>query len=157
MDDTIKLVRLQSGEDIIASIHPEEGGESVTLDNPMTVIFKRLPTGRAIMMMAPWLPIELIEVNSATLYTADILTIIDPKPSMMQYYSNAVEEAHELMSDTDSDVEEALSSGRNDADDSDFMEQLSASHDDGMDEEDEDLDRMNEILKGTASKKRLLH
>jgi hypothetical protein len=158
MDDIIKLVRLQSGEDIIASIHPEEGGESVTLDNPMTVIFKRLPTGRAVMMMAPWLPIELIEVNSATLYTADILTIVEPKASMIQYYSNAVDEAHEIMNDTDDEVEDALTSGRNDANDSDFMEQLSASHDEeNDDEEDFELDRMNEILKGTGSKKKLLH
>jgi hypothetical protein len=156
MDNIIKLIRLQSGEDIIASIHPEEDGESVTLGNPMTVIFKRLPTGRAVMMMAPWLPIELIEINSATLYIADILTTIEPKASMIQYYANAVDEAHDIMNDAD-EVDEALSSGRNDANDSDFMEQMNDSQEEEPDDEEFDQERLNEMLKGTSSKKKLLH
>lgn len=156
MDNTVKLLRLQSGEDIIADIIEDEQHDAVLVSNPMTVIFKRLPTGRAVMMMAPWLPIELIEVNAATLYTADILTIIEPKASMIEYYQNACSEAKELMDDED--VDEALQSHRNDVRDNPTFSEVFNEEDDELelqDEEDIELDRMNEILKGT--KKRLLH
>jgi hypothetical protein len=154
MDNTVKLLRLQSGEDIIADIIEDEQHDAVLVSNPMTVIFRRLPTGRAVMMMAPWLPIELIEVNAATLYTADILTIIEPKASMIEYYQNACSEAKELMDNED--VDEALQSHRNDANNPNFQELL----EDGEEPDDDELDeieheRMNEILKGT--KKKLLH
>jgi hypothetical protein len=42
------------------------------------------------MMMMPWLPIELIKENSAIIYEADILTVINPKDDLVEYYSNAV-------------------------------------------------------------------
>jgi hypothetical protein len=106
-------------------------------------------------MMAPWLPIELIEVNAATLYTADILTIIEPKASMIEYYQNACSEASEMMEDDS--IDEALSSHRNDARDNPHFQDVF----DGDEEPDDDeLDqieheRMNEILKG--SRKKLLH
>jgi len=156
MDNTVKLLRLQSGEDIIADIIEDEQHDAVLVSNPMTVIFKRLPTGRAVMMMAPWLPIELIEVNAATLYTADILTIIEPKASLIEYYQNACSEAKALMDDED--VDEALQSHRNDVRDNPTFSEVFNEEDDELevqDEEDIELDRMNEILKGT--RKRLLH
>lgn len=155
MDNTVKLLRLQSGEDIIADIIEDEQHDAVLVSNPMTVIFKRLPTGRAVMMMAPWLPIELIEVNAATLYTADILTIIEPKASMIEYYQNACTEASELMDDED--IDEALESHRNDVRDNPTFSEVFNEDEEPTDDELEDieLDRMNEILKG--SKKRLLH
>lgn len=157
MDNTVKLLRLQSGEDIIADIIEDEQHDAVLVSNPMTVIFKRLPTGRAVMMMAPWLPIELIEVNAATLYTADILTIIEPKASMIEYYQNACAEASSLMDDED--VDESLQSHRNDVRDNPTFSEVFNETDDEEPTDDElediELDRMNEILKGT--KKRLLH
>ena len=155
MDNTVKLLRLQSGEDIIADIIEDEQHDAVLVSNPMTVIFKRLPTGRAVLMMAPWLPIELIEVNAATLYTSDILTMVDPKAAMIEYYQNACSEAKSLMDDED--VDEALQSHRNDVRDNPTFSEVFNEEDELeiQDEEDIELDRMNEILKGT--KKRLLH
>jgi hypothetical protein len=155
MDNTVKLLRLQSGEDIIADIIEDDQHDAVLVSNPMTVIFRRLPTGRAVMMMAPWLPIELIEVNAATLYTADILTIIEPKASMIEYYQNACSEASEMMEDDS--IDEALSTHRNDARDNPHFQDV---FDEGEEPDDDELeeielDRMNEILKG--SRKKLLH
>jgi len=41
-------------------------------------------------MMMPWLPVELIKDNNALIYNSDIVTIIDPKESMIEYYENLV-------------------------------------------------------------------
>jgi hypothetical protein len=49
-----------------------------------------MPTGQTVMMMMPWLPVELIKDNSALVYNSDIITIVDPKESMIEYYENLV-------------------------------------------------------------------
>ncbi len=97
-NNNIKIVRLQSGEDIIADyVQTAEEEDTVMLDNPMHIIFKRIPSGQTIMMMMPWLPIELIKDNSAVIYTSDILTIIEPKEDLVKYYGDVVIEAHQRM------------------------------------------------------------
>ena len=93
----IKIVRLQSGEDIMADMIEDEENDTVMLDNPMHIIFKRIPTGQTVMMMMPWLPIELIKENNAILFTSDILTIIEPKDDLVEYYGNVVVEAQHRM------------------------------------------------------------
>lgn len=98
-NNNIKIVRLQSGEDIVADFIEDTEHDVVMLNNPMHIIFKRIPTGQTVMMMMPWLPIELIKENSAMIYTSDILTIIEPKEELIDYYGNAVNETHRRMSE----------------------------------------------------------
>ena len=92
--DNIKIVRLQSGEDVIANYRDDEEG-SITLTNPMALIFKRMPTGRAVMMMSPWLPLELVEDNIACIYAQDILSVFQLKQSIIDYYNTTVTEVEE--------------------------------------------------------------
>ncbi len=96
-NNNIKIVRLQSGEDIMADIIEDEENDTIFLDNPMHIIFKRIPTGQTVMMMAPWLPIEIIKENNAILYSSDILTVIEPKEDLVEYYGNVVVEAQHRM------------------------------------------------------------
>jgi len=96
-NNNIKIVRLQSGEDIMADILQDEENDTIMLDNPMQVIFKRIPTGQTVMMMMPWLPIEIIKENSAVVYSSDILTIIEPKDDLVNYYGSVVIEAQQRM------------------------------------------------------------
>ena len=85
----VHIVRLQSGEDIIAGYSSNADTDVVVLDNPMHLIFKRTSQG-TIMMMLPWLPIELIKDNIATVLSGNILTIVDPKDNLKEYYHKAV-------------------------------------------------------------------
>ncbi len=86
MLEQIKLVRLQSGEDIIAVYIEDPESEMVQLINPMTVFFKKLASGNSLLMVSPWLPVEIVENDSATIYTSDILTVVDPKQNVIDYY-----------------------------------------------------------------------
>ena len=115
----VKIVRLQSGEDIIASLTHDNESEMIMLDNPMHLIFKRTSQG-TVMMMLPWLPIELIKDNIATIYSSDVLTIVDPKDALVEYYGNMinteqlkqmrdntmVDNLKEIMNDDDEDEED---------------------------------------------------
>ena len=82
---------MQSGEDIMASMFEQEDSEQIQLNDPMRLVFRRMPTGQTVMMMMPWLPIELIKENSALVYTSDIVTVIEPKEAMIRYYDKLVE------------------------------------------------------------------
>ena len=89
MDESlnIKVVRLQSGEDIIADVITDE--DVTILNNPMVIVIRRTSTG-SVMMMVPWLPVEVISDNIATLNNSEIITETNPKDSLIEYYLNAV-------------------------------------------------------------------
>jgi len=91
MDNSIKIIRLQTGEDIIATYVEDDENDAVVLNNPMHILFKRMVTGQTYMVMMPWLPMELIKENNALIYTEDILTIIEPKDDLVEYYNNVVD------------------------------------------------------------------
>jgi hypothetical protein len=113
----VKIVRLQSGEDIIASIIEDDESEMVMLNNPMHLIFKRTSQG-TMMVMLPWLPIELIKDNIATIYSSDILTMIDPKDALIEYYGNMIN-TEQLKNMRDDTLVNNLKEAMNDNEDDD--------------------------------------
>jgi hypothetical protein len=136
--DNIKIVRLQSGDDIIANYTEDEESGLVRLERPMALFFKRLTSGKSMMMMSPWLPLELIKENSADLYSQDILTVIEPRQSLVEYYTTAMNEAQQLIEDASEALDDCI---RNE---------------DEFDDEDEDLGpaeltEMIQELKGTKT------
>lgn len=90
MLNQIKIVRLQSGEDIIAGYIEDTESEMVQLINPMTVFFKKLASGSSLLMVSPWLPVEIVENDSAMIYSSDILTVVDPKQNIIDYYNKTL-------------------------------------------------------------------
>jgi hypothetical protein len=116
----VKIVRLQSGEDIIASIIEDEESEMVMLNNPMHLIFKRTSQG-TMMVMLPWLPIELIKDNMATIYSSDILTMIDPKDALIEYYGNMIN-TEQLKNMRDDTLVNNLKEAMNDNEDDDELD-----------------------------------
>jgi hypothetical protein len=115
----IKIIRLQSGEDIIAGLTHDDKSEMMMLDNPMHLIFKRTSQG-TVMMMLPWLPIELIKDNTATIYSSNVLTIVDPKDALVEYYGNMIntEQLKQMRDDTIvNNLKEALDDSDDDEED----------------------------------------
>jgi hypothetical protein len=102
-----------------------------------------MPTGRAVMLMSPWLPLELVEKNEAWLFEADILSIFQPKSQIIDYYTNTVKEVEEDMLQ-----EEMHGQGLTD---------ITDEFDDEMSEEEElqAMEELNELRQDV--KKRLLH
>lgn len=108
MHDTIKILRLKDGEDIITSYHVDEDSNVVVLNNPMTIFFKRMGMGKSIVMMNPWLPLELVEHNIAKIFASEIMTVIEPKQSLVEYYLQTVKESKELIEMNSKMIDEAL-------------------------------------------------
>ena len=104
----VKLIRMQSGEDIMASMFEDGESDQIQLNDPMSIVFRRMPTGQTVMMMMPWLPVELIKENYALIYSSDIVTVVEPKESMIRYYDKLVERTIEEMADSDKLIDNLL-------------------------------------------------
>lgn len=87
--NNIKIIRLQNGQDVMADILESDEDEKLILNNPMIIMFKRTQSG-SVLMLAPWLPVELINENIATIFNDDILTLFDPKEKLVNYYETMV-------------------------------------------------------------------
>ncbi len=88
----IKIIRLQNGEDLISDCITNEKDEWIQLNDPMSLIVKRSVKG-TVMMMVPWLPLEVVSDNIATISFHDVLTFAEPKEDLIEYYNNMVEQA----------------------------------------------------------------
>jgi hypothetical protein len=88
----VKIIRLQNGEDLISDCIMDDGEEWIQLNDPMSVIVKRSIKG-TVMMMVPWLPLEVVSDNIATISFHDVLTFAEPKEDLVEYYINMVEQA----------------------------------------------------------------
>jgi len=104
MEKQIKIVRLQSGEDIIATFSENKKTKKVTLEYPMHVIMKRLNSKSGPMMyMVPWLPVEMVEEDIATFDSSNVLTTLEPKKDMSEYYQDLVTKSLENLKDSGDD------------------------------------------------------
>ncbi len=129
---------MQTGEDIMASMYEEENSDMIQLDEPMRLVFRRMPTGQTMMMMMPWLPIELIKVNSANVYATDIITVVEPKEEMIQYYGKLVARLSEDLKESGEHLQRLLDD-----------EELDYEEDDGALTE----DQLDQLLKSVKTSK----
>jgi len=109
--DNVKILRLQSGEDIITQYTENEKESTLLLSYPMVVIFKRMSEGRCVMFMSPWLPVELVEHNFTSIYMQDVLTVFEPKQSLLKYYEKAVNALAERIEEEAEMIDSNLISG----------------------------------------------
>lgn len=142
MQEEIKIIRLNDGEDIISSYHTDESNEGLIVNNPMSLFFKRVNPTRSVVMMAPWLPIELICNTSTRINNSQILTIMEPKKSLIEYYLNAVDNITENIRMSEDSIDETLLD----------MSNNNNQEDDTFDEEDsiEDDVEIHKLLEGTS-------
>jgi hypothetical protein len=145
MHKQTKIIRLKDGEDIITSFI-EMPNHMMILENPMSIFFKRLSGSKSMVMMSPWLPIELIQQNVVEIYKHEILTFIEPKESLIEYYNNAVTEANEVMELSGAIIDEAL---LEEATDEELDEML-------LDDMDDEIKEMLQS-KEPGTKKKLIH
>lgn len=89
MDKSIKIVRLASGEDIVGEYLTEDN--KTIISNPMTIIVERKSSG-SVMLMVPWLPVELISDNITVIDNSHVLTVVDVRDSLIEYYLNMVKQ-----------------------------------------------------------------
>jgi hypothetical protein len=102
-----KIVRLNTGEDIIGACLIDDDNSCISIENPMKVYIKRMANAnKTMLVMMPWLPLEIIDDDFATINYQDIITVLDPKESFIEYYTSMVEQFEARMRLTDDSIEQ---------------------------------------------------
>ena len=92
--NTIKIVRLKNGEDIIGTLNMINDEYEITEPMSVNVVMKGQESG---LVMSHWLPVQLIKKNEIKINTRDVLTVIEPNDEFAEYYTNTVEKIKQLL------------------------------------------------------------
>jgi hypothetical protein len=86
----IKIIRLKTGEDVIASIDTEMHKGSFVLYYPMEFnIMERSSITKIV--LAHYLPYQLISNNFCVVKDQEVLFVMEPKEEFVKYYVESVE------------------------------------------------------------------
>ena len=79
----VKLIKMASGEDVVAELIREEGRENVVINNPIVMV----PQAQGQVGFAPWSPFLSDDVNELTIKSSYVVYISDPKPGVIENYT----------------------------------------------------------------------
>lgn len=121
----VKLIRLNTGEDIIGTCLFDDDNDNVLIDGPMKVYVTRATElGKTMLIMMPWLPLEIVEENMACISYDDIITMVNPKSHFVEYYFETVNH-YEALVEKNSQEEQFENQFEDDEEmDEDTMEQM---------------------------------
>jgi hypothetical protein len=138
-DPEVKIIRLVTGEDVVGKCTFDDKNEYVLMIDPMTVVIDRMNSqGKSILMMLPWLPCEILEENMSMIGYDNVLAILNPRESFVEYYTNHVEKFNDL-----------------DKVETDDLTELT--EDDLLDEESEEDEFLQHIMSTDQKKTRTIH
>jgi hypothetical protein len=107
--EAVQMLRLNTGEDIIAFTH-HEPGEDYYVVQPMEVMVKfDNRTGNQHVLMDHWLPTTIIEFNETVIREDVVLATMQPNIDLLNCYNTAVEQLNKLK-ETSSDKDASESS-----------------------------------------------
>lgn len=92
---TIKFLKLKNGDNIVALVeisnHEDDG--LVTIYNPMKLLSTKFPNRdntKTSILMAEWLPSEIVAEQMATVYDDDIIAMVDVNEEFRLMYQTCV-------------------------------------------------------------------
>lgn len=97
----IKIVRLNTGEDVVAIVHQET--EGVNLAEPMVIEFMSRGQNTS-MVMSHWLPIQLTDDNEVFVKASSIVCMMKPNEEFLEYYIKSMKKLKQLK-DVENSVE----------------------------------------------------
>lgn len=142
-ENTIKFIRLQTGEDLISQVVEieREGGNSIILINPMKLIYMTgSKKGVLSISMMQWVFNRICDYQEFTIYPEDIITMSRPSAAITQYYSEIVEHFETVNIETEYEPNKNML--KDELDDSGPPD---------------DMDRMQEIIDTLKIDKKRLH
>jgi len=105
METTIKIFRLNSGEDIIAETERKDNLFKVV--NPIVFMLRNdTRSGNQTVSMTFWLPVSLMEKNQTIIDSKDIIAMMDPSADFAEYYLGAVDNINNSRSSFKSSTDE---------------------------------------------------
>jgi len=91
----IKIVKLVTGEDLIANVIESHTLNSCSLQDPMSFYLDYRNNNSLIMQH--YLPVQLIKENEMNIKSDKILSILEADNEFIEYYTNTVERLNRLL------------------------------------------------------------
>ena len=107
--ELIRILRLNSGEDVVSFIESEDESK-YTLKQPMCVVLKADKTGKQFVLVDHFLPINIVEENKVEIHKADVLFCIKPNQMFYDFYVAAIENQENQAQLESADADEEYSS-----------------------------------------------
>lgn len=92
----IDIARLKTGEDIIGNFLADLPLHEYTIIEPMIVEIEHGVNSSGL-VMAHWLPVQLLQENKITIDASEILGFIRPSDEFVEYYESTVLRLRELL------------------------------------------------------------
>lgn len=105
LETEIKIIRLVTGEDLIALVTVKE--DYLVLEDALHISTK-LIEGTTVILFYPWLSMDIVEDNVSKIYNDKIITMVDPKMRIIEKYFSVVEELdnYQILKEEELDLEE---------------------------------------------------
>lgn len=100
--EAIKLLRLNTGEDIICYTEHYGADELVVREPMMVVVSFNSKSGKQTVALDHWLPVPVIKENEAIIKEKDIIASLEPTTEFIEYFENAVESINKYKSKKES-------------------------------------------------------
>lgn len=101
--ESVNILRLKSGEDIICYME-HYGHDEIVVRDAMVVFTKTdFKSGKQIIMLEHWLPIQLIKENETIIKQSEVVATMVPSSAFFEYYMNAVSVVKESLSHSEED------------------------------------------------------
>jgi hypothetical protein len=101
--ESVNILRLKSGEDIICYME-HYGHDEIVVRDAMVVFTKTdFKSGKQIIMLEHWLPIQLIKENETIIKQSEVVATMTPSSDFFEYYMNAVSVVKESLSLSEGD------------------------------------------------------
>ena len=104
--ESLNILRLKTGEDIICYMEQLSSEEVVVRDAMSVVVKTDFRSGHQAIMMQHWLPVGIIENNEAVIKLSDVLTIINPSSDFNEFYENSIATYKRLKESADREDDE---------------------------------------------------
>lgn len=104
--ETINILRLKNGEDIVSYIDQYNKDELI-LREPMLVVIKPdYKSGQQMIGMDSWLPFQILKNNEVVLKTSDVLLTMYPNSEFTEFYENTVHNLKSKIEQNNNDHDE---------------------------------------------------
>jgi hypothetical protein len=121
----VKLVRLNTGEDIIGNCLFDDENFILIIDSPMKIMIQRgVDYGKSMLLMMPWLPLEIVDENIASINYDDILTTVNPKDKFIEFYYSTLEKYIELAKTEENSLNEMFANDDEDEMSDELLEEI---------------------------------
>ena len=87
----ILFVRLTRGDDIISEVSMDEAADTITLHNPLKVVYATVPdSGLMAINLIPWTFSRLVDTNDFVIFADNVLTMTKASDQISEYYKKNI-------------------------------------------------------------------